>query len=126
MRSVRQLGSFKRALTIATMATTTVTVPAAATASSTHAMRVLALRQSQKTFPTGDPSFAVMQAFPAGVTAEEANPFLMCDLFGELARAVEATITQSMWLPPAWCALASEAVIYPHASRMNSYQARLV
>ena len=30
----------------------------------------------------GDPNFSVLQAFPAAISAEEADPFLMCDHFG--------------------------------------------
>ena len=46
------------------------------------AMAIIAIRASKKTFPTGDNKFSVMQAFPAGFSAEEADPFLMCDYFG--------------------------------------------
>jgi hypothetical protein len=42
-------------------------------------MPVLGVRESKVTHPTGDPKFSVMQAFPAGFSAEEADPFLMCD-----------------------------------------------
>ena len=45
-------------------------------------MRVLAVRKGKITYPTGDKSFAVMQAFPAAVSVEEADPFLMSDHFG--------------------------------------------
>lgn len=45
-------------------------------------MRVIALRQASLTYPTGRKTFSVMQAFPAGLTAEEADPFLMLDFFG--------------------------------------------
>ena len=45
-------------------------------------MEILAVRSSKVSYPTGDPNFSVMQAFPAAVTAEEADPFLMCDEFG--------------------------------------------
>lgn len=45
-------------------------------------MSALAVRIAKKTYPTGDKNFSVMQAFPAGFTAEEADPFLMCDFFG--------------------------------------------
>eukprot|EP00597_Dinobryon_sp_UTEXLB2267_P003453 CAMPEP_0170068444 /NCGR_PEP_ID=MMETSP0019_2-20121128/7420_1 /TAXON_ID=98059 /ORGANISM="Dinobryon sp., Strain UTEXLB2267" /LENGTH=320 /DNA_ID=CAMNT_0010276097 /DNA_START=48 /DNA_END=1010 /DNA_ORIENTATION=- len=45
-------------------------------------MKVKSIKMSKKTHPTGDPKFAVMQAFPAGISAEEADPFLMCDHFG--------------------------------------------
>jgi hypothetical protein len=47
-------------------------------------MPVLGVRQSKVTHPTGDPKFAVLQAFPAGFSAEEADPFLMCDEFGPM------------------------------------------
>ena len=64
-------------------------------------MRVKTVKISKKTHPTGyfslllpsierwiyhilqgDPKFSVMQAFPAAISAEEADPFLMCDHFG--------------------------------------------
>lgn len=45
-------------------------------------MNILKKRVAQVTYPTGKKSFAVFQAFPAGLTAEEADPFLMCDHFG--------------------------------------------
>lgn len=45
-------------------------------------MRPLAVRKAKVTYPTGDPSFSVMQAFPAAFTAEEADPWLMLDHFG--------------------------------------------
>ena len=48
-------------------------------------MKLLAVRRAKRSFPTGDPSFAVMQAFPAGFSAEEASPFLMSDFFGPTA-----------------------------------------
>ena len=34
------------------------------------------------THALGDPNFAVIQAFPGAFSAEEADPFLMCDEFG--------------------------------------------
>jgi len=45
-------------------------------------MRVLAVRASEITYPTGSKSFAVLQAFPAAFSPEESDPFLMCDEFG--------------------------------------------
>jgi len=45
-------------------------------------MPCLEVLQAEVTHPTGDPNFAVMQAFPAAVPAEVADPFLMCDEFG--------------------------------------------
>ena len=45
-------------------------------------MKIVQLAKARKTFPTGDPSFAVMQAFPAGLNQKETDPFLMCDYFG--------------------------------------------
>lgn len=44
-------------------------------------MRVLAVRSARKAHPTGDPSFAVMQAFPGEFSTAETDPFLMCDFF---------------------------------------------
>jgi len=45
-------------------------------------MKVLAVRTAQVAHPTGDPNFSVMQPFPAAFTAQECDPFLMCDAFG--------------------------------------------
>ena len=45
-------------------------------------MRVKVVRKAQKTFPTSDKSFGVMQSFPNPIPAEESDPFLMCDHFG--------------------------------------------
>lgn len=54
-------------------------------------MSVLEVRVAKKTYPTGNPNFSVMQAFPAGFTAEESDPFLMCDYFGPtVSTGVEA------------------------------------
>ena len=39
-------------------------------------------RASPTPLPAGNKAFAVLQAFPAAITAEEADPFLMCDHFG--------------------------------------------
>jgi hypothetical protein len=47
-------------------------------------MPVLGVRAGKVTYPTGNPKFAVMQAFPAAFSAEEADPFLMCDEFGPM------------------------------------------
>jgi hypothetical protein len=43
---------------------------------------VLKQTVARVTYPTGNKAFSVFQAFPAGVSAEEADPFLMCDHFG--------------------------------------------
>jgi redox-sensitive bicupin YhaK (pirin superfamily) len=40
------------------------------------------LKKAKITYPTGDPKFSVLQAFPAPLSAEETDPFLMCDFFG--------------------------------------------
>ena len=45
-------------------------------------MPILRVGKTKKVFPTGNPNFAVMQSFPSAVSAEEADPFLMCDHFG--------------------------------------------
>ena len=45
-------------------------------------MKALALARAQVTHPTGDPSFKVLQAFPAAISASQADPFLMLDHFG--------------------------------------------
>ena len=47
-------------------------------------MSINLLGSAKVTHPTGDPEFSVMQAFPAIVSAEEADPFLMCDHFGPM------------------------------------------
>lgn len=38
--------------------------------------------RAKTTYPTGNKNFAVLSSFPAALTAEEADPFLMCDEFG--------------------------------------------
>jgi len=43
-------------------------------------LRVVEFQLAKKTYPTGDPSFSVMQAFPSGIA--DSDPFLMCDHFG--------------------------------------------
>lgn len=45
-------------------------------------MKVLGIGKAKKTYPTGNPNFAVMQAFPAAFPAEQTDPMLMCDYFG--------------------------------------------
>lgn len=45
-------------------------------------MKCLQVKSAGKVFPTGDPNFCVSQAFPSAFTAEEVDPFLMCDHFG--------------------------------------------
>lgn len=47
-------------------------------------MKLLAVRRAKRSFPTGDPSFSVMQAFPSAFRAEEADPMLMADFFGPM------------------------------------------
>jgi len=47
-------------------------------------MPVLGVRAAKVTHPTGDPRLSVLQAFPSGFTAEEADPFLMCDEIGPM------------------------------------------
>ncbi len=47
-------------------------------------MKILGVSKAKKTYPTGNPNFAVMQAFPAAFPAEQVDPMLMCDYFGPL------------------------------------------
>jgi len=47
-------------------------------------LRAVVVKRCKKAFPTGDPNFAVMQAFPGAFGAEESDPFLMCDHFGPI------------------------------------------
>lgn len=54
-------------------------------------MEILRIAKTKTTHPTGDPNFAVQQAFPAAVSAEEADPFLMCDRFGPVVSEGKAT-----------------------------------
>jgi len=44
--------------------------------------KIVETATARTTYPTGDRSFAVKQAFPAGISAESADPFLMLDHFG--------------------------------------------
>lgn len=53
-------------------------------ANDTSYMLCIAVRAATVAHPTGDPHFSVMQAFPSAVSAEEADPFLMCDEIGPL------------------------------------------
>lgn len=46
------------------------------------AMRCIATGAAQRTHPTGDPKFAVMQPFPSTFPPEDTDPFLMCDEIG--------------------------------------------
>jgi hypothetical protein len=50
--------------------------------SSAGLMPVIRTAVSKVTYPTGNKSFSVMQAFPAAISEEESDPFLMCDHFG--------------------------------------------
>jgi len=43
---------------------------------------VKSIRKAEITYPTGDPKFSVLQAFPAAFSAEESDPLLMLDHFG--------------------------------------------
>eukprot|EP01006_Ploeotia_vitrea_P029715 TRINITY_DN6219_c0_g1_i1.p1 TRINITY_DN6219_c0_g1~~TRINITY_DN6219_c0_g1_i1.p1 ORF type:complete len:339 (+),score=-15.41 TRINITY_DN6219_c0_g1_i1:67-1083(+) len=45
-------------------------------------MRTIRIAKGKTTYPTGNKNFAVIQSFPAAITAEESDPFLMCDHFG--------------------------------------------
>ena len=47
-------------------------------------MEIIAVRSCKDSYPTGNPNYSVMQAYRAAITAEEADPFLMCDEFGPL------------------------------------------
>lgn len=71
-----------------------------AAAAATGLMNVLDVRRSKTAYPTGDPSFAVMQAFPGAYSAEEADPFLMCDLFGPIQS--EGAVTDPDFYPIGW------------------------
>lgn len=44
-------------------------------------MKIIASGRAKKVYPTGNPNFSVMQAFPAGLPAKDVDPFLMCDYF---------------------------------------------
>jgi len=68
--------------------------------SRTNEMPVLGVRQSKVTHPTGDPKFSVLQAFPAGFSAEEADPFLMCDEFGPMVS--KGAVTDPDEFPVDW------------------------
>jgi hypothetical protein len=71
-------------------AAATAAAPLAAIAA--HSLRAV-VRPAHITYPTGSKSFSVLQAFPAAFSAEEADPFLMCDAFGPVAsRGVETDV----------------------------------
>jgi len=65
-----------------------------------QAMRCIGVQAAQRTFPSGDPNFAVMQSFPAGFPAEVTDPFLMCDEFGPTPSKGRATHPDEF--PLAW------------------------
>jgi redox-sensitive bicupin YhaK (pirin superfamily) len=67
---------------------------------STSEMKSLGVRKAKVTHPTGDPNFSVMQSFPAGFTAEESDPFLMCDKFGPMLS--QGKITDPDVFPVNW------------------------
>ena len=54
----------------------------ASVTTTTKQMAVLGVRKAQLKYPTGNKNFSVMQSFPAGFSAQESDPFLMCDRFG--------------------------------------------
>lgn len=54
-------------------------------------LRSFGVRAAQVTYPSGDKSFSVLQPFPSGFSAEECDPFLMCDDFGPKASKGKAT-----------------------------------
>ncbi|KAJ3370438.1 hypothetical protein HDU91_006186, partial [Kappamyces sp. JEL0680] len=54
-------------------------------------MNIVKKAKAKKTFPTGNPNFSVMQAFPAGIPEKETDPFLMCDYFGTTPSAGQVT-----------------------------------
>lgn len=43
---------------------------------------ILSIKAAQTTYPTGNKSFSVQQAFPAAFSETHTDPFLMCDFFG--------------------------------------------
>ena len=46
------------------------------------AMNSFGVRAAGVTYPSGDPNFSVLQAFPNAFSSKESDPFLMCDDFG--------------------------------------------
>ena len=75
-------------------------LPGIGSSSAGQQMPVLGVRSAKVTHPTGDPKFSVLQAFPAGFTAEEADPFLMCDEFGPTVS--RGTVTDPDEFPVDW------------------------
>lgn len=63
-------------------------------------MNSFGVRNAEVTYPSGDPSFSVMQAFPSGFTAQESDPFLMCDDFGP--KLSTGAITSDDEFPLGW------------------------
>ena len=65
-------------------------------------MKLITLRSAKVAYPTGNKNFAVMQAFPGALSAEEADPYLMLDHFGPtVSSGVRATVDdyQVGWHP---------------------------
>ena len=86
-------------------ATNTAKLLNAAVSMSTNAvgkMNSFGVRAAKVSYPSGDPNFSVMQAFPSGFTAEESDPFLMLDDFGpEVAKAPVSEDTPDIF-PLGW------------------------
>ncbi len=78
----QQLAFAVRALSALSTAMSTSTSLPGVAAGAAALMPVLKVAMSKLTYPTGNKSFSVMQAFPAGLTESEADPYLMLDHFG--------------------------------------------
>lgn len=61
-------------------------------------MKINEIVVAEKTFPTGNPNFSVMQSFPGGIS--DSDPFLMCDHFGP--KKSDGIITDPDRFPVGW------------------------
>lgn len=63
-------------------------------------MKCKDVKSGEIVHPTGNPNFSVIQPFPAAFTAEQVDPFLMCDEFGPLLSS--GAITDPDEFPVGW------------------------
>ena len=93
--------SFSRWFVTATSALRNVSsLERAASTPSALTMNSFGVRAAKISYPSGDPNFSVLQAFPSAFSAEEADPFLMCDDFGPIRST--GKITHADEFPLGW------------------------
>ena len=70
------------------------------TAAAAVKLQCLSVKTGSTTHPTGDPKFSVIETFPSAISAEDADPFLLCHHFGPAVSPGVATDPDSF--PVAW------------------------